>query len=274
MLRNRQCFNRAHAQCPCFFSTCVRSTRYPSWRVRIFHLTTCFTNGGIRRSRREGSYAPVRALRSNLTCPTTPRPSLSACRLSTRLACAAGGRLHADRPPAGCHHALGALRASPCRFDFRDVDLLHGHHLIERALGSRPIRVGRRFHQCPRGDLPGQPPAILAPSAHTFGPPVADDRIPVTIGFGLVFGEHLKRESFAVLERGAAVEAQAGYSQHRKFDRQRLSLLAIRIIAWCIVNRANGTVRKGLGIELSGFFGCAVVPKANYVFGHCRQSPG
>ena len=82
-----------------------------------------------------------------------------------------------------------------------------------------------------RGDLPGQAPFILAPPALTLGAAVADDRIPVAIGLGLILGEDLKRKGFAVLESRAAVQAEAGHTQHRELDRENLALLSIREIA-------------------------------------------
>jgi len=35
--------------------------------------------------------------------------------------------------------------AAPCRLDRGDVDLLHSHHRVERALGGRLITTGDRF---------------------------------------------------------------------------------------------------------------------------------
>src|SRR5688572_26419790 len=48
-----------------------------------------------------------------------------------------------------------------------DVDLLHRHHRVEDTLcltATNRNRVGER----PRGDLPREPPAILAPAALTL----------------------------------------------------------------------------------------------------------
>src|SRR5207248_1473491 len=69
------------------------------------------------------------------------------------------------------------------RLDCGDVDLLHLHHRIERALGGGGIGIGYRFGQSDRRNLPGQSPFVLAPAARTLLAAVADDRIPVTIGF-------------------------------------------------------------------------------------------
>lgn len=41
--------------------------------------------------------------------------------------------------------SLSATWAAPCRLDRGDLDLLHSHHRVERALGSRLITTGDRF---------------------------------------------------------------------------------------------------------------------------------
>src|SRR5262245_59441601 len=78
------------------------------------------------------------------------------------------------------------------RLDGDDVDLLHLHHRLERALGGGAIGIGDRVDQGDRRDLPGHAPLVLAPAARTLLAAVADDRVPVTIGFGLVGGGDLK----------------------------------------------------------------------------------
>src|SRR5688572_25579585 len=102
------------------------------------------------------------------------------------------------------------------RLDCRDVNLSHIHHRIERALGGSAIRIGYRLHQGYRRDLPGKAPFVLAPAALALLAAVADDRVPVAIRLGLIGGCDLKREGFVVLERGSAIESDAGNSHHRK----------------------------------------------------------
>src|SRR4051812_28910479 len=80
------------------------------------------------------------------------------------------------------------------RLDCSDVDLFHLHHRVERALGDRGIRIGDRFGQDDRRNLPAQAPFVLAPTARTLFAAVADDRVPVAIGLGLVSGCDLKRK--------------------------------------------------------------------------------
>src|SRR5579863_2713183 len=162
------------------------------------------------------------------------------------------------------------LAASGC-LDRGNVDLLHFHHRLERALGGRSIRAGRRLHQHPRSDLPRQAPAVLAPAALALGSAVTDDRVPVAIGLRLILGDNLKGEGFAVLEGRAAIQAEAGHPYHRELDRQHLALLASGVITWGAVYRGDAAVWKGLGVEPGGFFCGTVVPKANYVSGHRRS---
>ena len=126
------------------------------------------------------------------------------------------------------------------RLDCSDVDLFHLHHRIERAFGGSGIGIGDRSCQGDRRNLPGQSPFVLAPAAHAFLAAVADDRVPVAIRFGLVNGCDLKRERFVVLERGAAIEPEAGNAHHGKLDRQYIPFLPGRKVSRGPVHRADG----------------------------------
>jgi len=126
------------------------------------------------------------------------------------------------------------------RFDCRDVELCHLHHRIERALGRSTIGVGDGFRQGDRRNLPGQSPFVLAPAARTLPAPVADDRVPVAIRFGLVSGCDLKLECLVVLERGSAIEPEARNAHHGELDRQYIPLLPGRKVPGSSVHRANG----------------------------------
>ncbi len=99
--------------------------------------------------------------------------------------------------------------AASRRLDGGDVDLLHRHHRLEGALGLSATgrhRVGQRA----RCDLPGEAPAVLAPTARAFLAAVADDRIPVAVRLRLIVRGDLEGERLAVLECRAAVETKAG----------------------------------------------------------------
>ena len=61
--------------------------------------------------------------------------------------------------------------ASPRCLNGGDVDLLHRHHRLKGALclsAAGRKRIGQRA----RGDLPGEAPAVLAPAACAFRPPL------------------------------------------------------------------------------------------------------
>src|SRR5205807_5968120 len=77
------------------------------------------------------------------------------------------------RTPASSVSVILRPSASCC-FDRGDVDLFHFHHRLKRALRGRTIRIGRRFQQYAWGDLPGQAPFVLAPSACALGAAIAD----------------------------------------------------------------------------------------------------
>src|SRR6185436_4563222 len=103
------------------------------------------------------------------------------------------------------------------------VDLFHGHHGLKRSLrlvAARRHRVG----EYARRDLPGQAPAILAPTALAFLAAVADDRVPVAVGLCLIVRRDLKGKRLGVLERRAAVEAETGNAQDGEIDRQDVAL--------------------------------------------------
>src|SRR5262249_42198519 len=94
---------------------------------------------------------------------------------------------------------LGLTSTAAGRLDCCDVDLLHLHHRIERALGGSGIGIGDRFRQGDRRNLPGQSPFVLAPAARALLAAVAHDRVPVPIRFRLVRRCDLKREGPVIL---------------------------------------------------------------------------
>jgi hypothetical protein len=101
------------------------------------------------------------------------------------------------------------ISAAPRRFDRGDVDFLHAHHGIECAL-CFIAAGGHCLCQHARRNLPGDAPLVLAPAARTLLAPIADNGVPVAVGLLLIIGGDLKRESFVMLERGTAVEADTG----------------------------------------------------------------
>src|SRR5207253_6541315 len=120
--------------------------------------------------------------------------------------------------------------ASPRCLDGGDVDLRHLHHRLEGTLcltAASRKRIGKRA----RGDLPGEAPAVLAPTALAFRSAIADDRVPVTVRLFLIIRRDLEGKGLGVPERRAAVEAETGNAHNSELHRQHIALLAARIVS-------------------------------------------
>src|SRR5437762_7647056 len=151
------------------------------------------------------------------------------------------------------------------RLDGGDVDLLHRHHRLEGALGLSATgrhRVGQRA----RGDLPGEAPAVLAPTARAFLAAIADNRIPVAVRLRLIVRGDLEGERLAVLERRTAVEPEAGNAEDGELHRQHIAGLAARVVARRLVDSGHFTIRKGGGVEPRRVLCVLVEPETNRVF--------
>ena len=154
--------------------------------------------------------------------------------------------------------------ASPRCLDGGDVDLLHRHHRLEGTLcliATSRKRIGQRA----RGDLPGEAPAVLAPTACAFRSAIADDRVPVTVRLFLIVRRDLKGKSLGVPERRAGVETETGNAQDGELHSQHIALLAARIITGSLVNRGYFAIRKGGGVEARRLMRVFVEPEADRV---------
>src|SRR5712675_2389164 len=112
-------------------------------------------------------------------------------------------------------------------------------------------------------------PLVLAPAACTLLASIADNGVPVAVGLLLVIGGDLKRESFVMLERRTAVEADTGNAGDCEFHRQHVALLAGWVVTGCTVDATHGAVGKGFGVEAGSSLCVLIVPQANRVLGHC-----
>src|SRR3954469_7340698 len=133
-----------------------------------------------------------------VVCPATTSP---AARRYTRRS------NHGSSPRALLRSSRAGRIASPRGLDGGDVDLLHRHHRVERAL-CLAATSRKRLAQHTRGDLPGEAPAILAPAALALLAAVADDRVPVAVRLFLVVRRDLEGKRLAVLERRTTVETE------------------------------------------------------------------
>jgi hypothetical protein len=160
------------------------------------------------------------------------------------------------------------ISAAKGGLDLGNVDFPHRHHGIERPLGGGTVRTGEGPRQRYRGNLPGDAPLVLAPAALALLAAIADDGVPVAIRLRLVFGRHLKRERFAMLEGRPAVQPQARDAQHGELYRQDAPFLARGKIPRGPVHRVERGIGEGLGIKSCGFLSGAIVPKADRVLCH------
>src|SRR4030095_7591557 len=102
-------------------------------------------------------------------------------------------------PPVNEDVQLQEKTSAPPRcLDCGDVDLLHRHHRREGTL-CLTASSRKRISERARRDLPGQAPAILAPTALTFLAAVADDGVPVAVGLFLSVRRDLEGKGLAVL---------------------------------------------------------------------------
>src|SRR5687768_2230114 len=157
-----------------------------------------------------------------------------------------------------------ATSAPPRCLDGGDVDLLHRHHRCEGTLGLTAAgrkRVGQRA----RGDLPGEAPAILAPTALAFLAAIADDRVPVAVGLFLIVRRDLEGKGLALLELRAAVETETGNAENGEFHRQHIALLAARVVTGRLVNSGHFTIRKSSGVEARRVLRVLVEPETDRV---------
>src|SRR6059058_1456170 len=161
-------------------------------------------------------------------------------------------------------HPVVFTSASPRGLDGGNVDLLHRHHRLEGALfltATRRKRLGQRA----RGDLPGEAPAVLAPTALAFRAAIADDRVPVTVRLFLILRRDLEGKGLGMPERRAAVETETGNAQDGELHRQHIALLAARIVTGSLVNSRYFTIRKGDGVEARRLMRVFVEPEADRV---------
>jgi hypothetical protein len=136
--------------------------------------------------------------------------------------------LNSEREVTSAHHRQSEWNSRPPlpssaasrRLDSGDIDLLHRHHCLKGAFclctTSRKC-IGQRAWS----DLPGEAPAVFAPTARAFLAAIADDRVPITVRFFLILRRDLEGEGLVVPERWATVETETGNAQDAPPSRHR-----------------------------------------------------
>src|SRR5688572_12128278 len=148
--------------------------------------------------------------------------------------------------------------------DGGDVDLSHRHHRFESTLrltATSRKRVGQRA----RGDLPGEAPAVLAPTALAFLAAIADDCVPVAVRLFLIVRRDLKRKGLTVPELRATVETETGNSENSELHRQHLARFAAGVVSGRLVHSGDFAIRKGGGVEARRLMRVLVEPEADRV---------
>src|ERR1700677_3792667 len=167
---------------------------------------------------------------------------------------------------------FSGLRPGARGLDRGDVDLLHRHHCFHCALRGGAIRVVRRVEQHARRDLPGEAPAILAPAAPTLLAAIAYDRVPVTIGVFLVFGQDHEADRLVRLEMWPAIEAEERLTKDGELDGELLARLRRRIVRGGRVDLPDLAVGEHARVELGRLAGLAAVePQARGHLAHVRS---
>src|SRR5437660_2070645 len=116
-----------------------------------------------------------------------------------------------------------------------------------------------------RGVICQEAPAVLAPTALAFRATIAHDRVPVTVRLFLILRRDLEGKGLGVPERRAAVETETGNAHDGELHRQRIALLAARIVTGSLVNRCYFTIRKSGGVEACRLMRVLVEPEADRV---------
>jgi hypothetical protein len=170
-----------------------------------------------------------------------------------------------DRPRVTSRQprALGALAPVARRDDRRHVDFRHRQHGREHTLPCCGVWSRHRVRQDPRGDLPGNAPAVLAPAAAAFRAAISSQRIPISISFRLARRRHLEGKGFRVLEGWPSIEADAGDAQHREGHDKRVPLFSAGEVGGCALDIAHGTVGKQVCVEAGRRLGGALELQAD-----------
>src|SRR5262249_26905635 len=141
--------------------------------------------------------------------------------------------------------------ASPRCRNSGDVDLLHRHHGLESTLGL--IATNRKcIGEGARGDLPGEAPTVLAPTALAFLAAIADDRVPVAVCLFLILRRDLEGKRLAVPERGAAVETETGNAQNGADGRTMEPAPPVPLFATRIGGALQGNLRQQYMVSPDG----------------------
>src|SRR3546814_8464683 len=90
---------------------------------------------------------------------------------------------------ADCVVVVSLFHCCPVWCFFFSSRRRHTRCALVTGVQTCALPICRRRDQHPRRDLPVDAPFILAPAAHAFLPAMADDRVPIAVGFLLAVGD-------------------------------------------------------------------------------------
>ena len=111
------------------------------------------------------------------------------------------------------------------------------------------------------GDLPGEAPAVLAPTARILCAAIAYNCVPVAVGLFLTIRRDLKGKSFGVLKRQAAVQTETRNAHDSELHCQNIAFLTARIVTGRLVNGGYFAIGKRGGVEVCRLNGRLCRPK-------------
>lgn len=98
---------------------------------------------------------------------------------------------------------------------------------------------------------------------------IADNRVPIAVGFFLVVGQHHEADGFVRCKVGTTIQPHERSAEHGEVDRQLIAFLPVRIIGRGCLRAADMAVGKGGRIELRRLARFAVVePQSGYHLRH------
>src|SRR5688572_11932235 len=143
---------------------------------------------------------------------------------------------------------------------FRDIDLAHLQHRVERALRLLEVLVGDHLEEDRRGYLPRQSVLVFKPAARAFLPATGEQLLPVVVDLLLVLAVDHERDRLGELEVRPAVQRDVLLVAEAKLHRQHRALGGPA--AFEVARDAEDLrVLEHRAVELRRFFGFLVEPE-------------
>jgi hypothetical protein len=148
----------------------------------------------------------------------------------------------------------------------RNVELPHLQHRLQRARGPAGIRVAEQPSERLRNHLPGEPVAILQPSALPLLAALGECA-PVVVDLALVSAADQKRDGLAEAELGAPIDRREGLAVELEVDGQDGARRAATALA-LVGDVRDLRVREDRHVEVGSVLPFGVEPEVGRDAGH------